>query len=303
MRQRGKLLPGKLAALVADGVTLLIIGGAITFFVSQGRGNKPTRGDLLTGVLARGVIRVSTDANSAPQSSLKPDGTFAGFDIDVATEIAKRLGVKVRFVVPGGWDAVIAGNWADQWDMSVGSMTVTKQRAEVLYFTPGYYFTSAQFAARRGAGITSIDDIHGKAVCVGLATTYHGYLMGKDIGIPDSDIKVEAPIGVRVMPLSDAECLQAMQVGRQEFDVFLTSATVIDKAMADGIDLVKVGEPVFVEALAAAFDKSSSLDSSSLRDKVSEIIEAMHADGTLSEFSKKWFDGADLTVASNGSKG
>jgi ABC-type amino acid transport substrate-binding protein len=104
-----------------------------------------------------------------------------------------------------------------------------------------------------------------------------------------------------VIPLSDAECLQAMQVGRQEFDIFLTSSTVIDQAIADGIDLVKIGEPVFVETLAVAFDRSSSRSSSRLRDKVSQIIEEIHADGTLSGFSKKWFDGVDLTVAS-GSK-
>jgi polar amino acid transport system substrate-binding protein len=285
-----------MAALVAGGVMLLIIGGAITFFVSQSRGNKPTRGDLLTEVLTRGVIRVSTDANAPPQSSLKPDGTFEGFDIDVAAEIAKRLGVEVEFVVPGGWDTITAGNWGDQWDMSVGSMTITKQRAEVLHFTSGYYFTPAQFAARRGTGIVTIDDIHGKAVCVGLATTYHHYLTGKDTGIPASAIKIEAPIGIRVIPLSDTECLQAVQVGRQEFDVLLTSAAVIDKAITEGIELVKVGEPVFVETLAVAFDKRSSLNSSSLRGKVSGIIEAMHADGTLSKFSKKWFDGADLTI-------
>jgi polar amino acid transport system substrate-binding protein len=66
--------------------------------------------------------------------------------------------------------------------------------------------------------------------------------------------------------------------------------------------LVKVGEPVFVETLAVVFDKSSSLDSSGFHDKVSRIVEEMHADGTLSEFSKKWFDGADLTVVSDDNK-
>lgn len=271
---------------------------ALGFIASRRQSTQPASVDLLHLVLGRGVIRVATDANAAPQSLLKPDGTFEGFDIDVATEVAKRLGVRVRFIVPGGWEAVIGGHWADQWDMSVGSMTITRQRAEVLYFTPGYYFSAAQFAAPREADITTIDDIHGKIVCTGLATTYHRYLTGQEVGIPDSDIKVEAPIGARVVPLSDSECLQAIQVGRQEFDVFLTSSTVIDQAINDGIDLVKVGEPVFVETLAVAFDKSSSKDSSGLRDKVAQIVEEMHADGTLSRFSRKWFDGTDLTVAS-----
>lgn len=302
MQQLKKSMPLRLPFLVGTGLIFLTVVVLFIFPTLKGYGDDAAAGNLLEDVLARGVIRVSTDANSPPQSSLRSDGTFEGFDIDVATEIAKRLGVEVEFVVPGGWDTITAGNWGDRWDMSVGSMTITKQRAEVLRFTPGYYFTSAQFAARREAGLTTIDDIHGKAVCVGLSTTYHRYLTGKDMGIPASDIRVEAPIGVRVIPLSDAECLQAIQVGRQEFDIVLTSGAVIDRAVADGVDLVKVGEPVFVETLAVAFDRSSSRDSSTLREKVSQIIEKMHADGTLSEFSKKWFGGADLTVLSNNSK-
>lgn len=253
-------------------------------------------GDLLAQVMANGMIRVSTDPNYAPQSLLKPDGTFEGFDIAVATEIAKRLGVEVEFVTPE-WDIITAGNWGDQWEMSVGSMTITKQRQEILNFSSPYYFSPAQFAARAGSGIESIDDIAGKVVCVGTSTTYEAYLKGEDVGIPDSDIKVPPPAGVEVIPLStDAECAQSIQAGREEFDVLLTSNTVVDQAIAGGIDVVKVGGPVFVENLAAAFDKSSSLDSTGLRDKVSEAIDAMHADGTLSKLSKKWFDGADLTV-------
>ena len=254
--------------------------------------------DLLAKVLAEGVIRVSTDPNYAPQSLLKPDGTFEGFDIETATEIAERLGVEIEFVTPE-WDAITAGNWGDQWDMSVGSMTITTPRAEVLYFSSGYYFTPAQFAARAGADIDSLDDIAGKTVCVGTATTYELYLNGEDVGIPQEFINVPPPEGVTVVPLStDAECAQAIQAGREEFDIFLTSGTVIDQAIANNIDVVKVGEPVFVENLAAAFDKNSSLDSSGLRDKVSEIIDGMHADGTLSASSKNWFDGVDLSVIS-----
>ena len=83
--------------------------------------------DLISEIEERGTIRVSTDANYAPQSYLDEGGNFVGFDIDVATEIAERLGVEVEFVTPD-WDIITAGNWGGQWDMSVGSMTVTTDR-------------------------------------------------------------------------------------------------------------------------------------------------------------------------------
>ena len=61
------------------------------------RRRRPPRspGGLLDKVLKAKKLVVSTDPNYAPQSFLKSDGTFEGFDIDVATEIAKRLGVEV----------------------------------------------------------------------------------------------------------------------------------------------------------------------------------------------------------------
>ncbi len=65
--------------------------------------------------------------------------------------------------------------------------------------------------------------------------------------------------------------------------------------MAEGLPVVKVGEPVFSENLAVAFDKNSDLNNDTLVARVSEIIAEMHEDGTLSELSLKHF-GADLTA-------
>jgi polar amino acid transport system substrate-binding protein len=53
---------------------------------------------------------------------------------------------------------------------------------------------------------------------------------------------------------------------------------------------------VFYEPLSVAFDRSSSLDGQSLVDAVNQIVADMHADGTLTELSKKWYDGLDLSV-------
>ena len=118
--------------------------------------------DLLAQIEDEGVVKVSTDANYEPQSFLDADGNFIGFDIDVATEIADRLGVEVEFVTPS-WDVITAGNWSDQWDMSVGSMTITPARQEVLDFAdPAYYYTPAQFGVAEGSDIESLDDIAGQ---------------------------------------------------------------------------------------------------------------------------------------------
>ena len=262
-------------------------------------GSKAAADDLLAEVMARGTIRISTDPNYAPQSFLDESGNFKGFDVDVAQEIARRIGVEVEFVTPD-WDLITAGNWGDQWDMSVGSMTVTTARQKILAFaSPSYYYTPAQFAAVNGAGIETLDDLSGATICVGASTTYESWLMGdmEGLGLPASSFYVEQPpADISIIPLTtDNDCAQQIQAGRHEFQAFLTSNTVVEAAIAEGVPVHKVGTPVFSENLAVAFDKSASKDVAGLVEKVSGIIADMHEDGTLSGLSLEWF-GEDLTT-------
>lgn len=274
---------------------LLII---ITTFIFLAACGGSSANDLLSDIEERGTIRVSTDANYAPQSYLDESGNFVGFDIDVATEIAERLGVEVEFVTPD-WDVITAGNWGGQWDMSVGSMTVTTDRQQVLDFAePAYYFTPAQFAAADGSGIESLDDIDGQAVCVGLSTTYESWLSGDkaSLGFPESSFYTDPPEDVTIIPLqTDNDCFQSIQAGRDEFSVFLTSNTVVQQAIDGDVPVSRVGSPVYSENLAVAFDKSSELSNETLVARVSEIIAEMHEDGTLTELSMKWFS-EDITM-------
>ena len=142
----------------------------------------PIAGGLLDKVLTAGVIKMSTDPQYPPQSSLKSDGTFEGFDIDVGTEIAKRLGVDIAFETPD-WNLITAGSWGGRWDFSVGSMTITTPREKVLAFSQPYYYTPAQMAASTESGITTVDGLAGKVICVGEATTYFDWMSGTlDLG-------------------------------------------------------------------------------------------------------------------------
>ncbi len=74
----------------------------------------------------------------------------------------------------------------------------------------------------------------------------------------------------------------------------LTSVTTAE-AFAKDNPVKIVGEPIFGEPLAIAFDKSSELDGATLLDAVDGIVADMHSDGTLSEMSLQWYDGVDVT--------
>jgi polar amino acid transport system substrate-binding protein len=238
---------------------------------------------------------VSTDPNYAPQSAQKPDGTFEGFDIDVATEIAKRLGVTVEWATPD-WAVITAGGWGGRWDASVGSMTVTSERQKVLDFSDPYYYTPAQMAASTASGITTLEGLAGKTVCVGESTTYLDWLEGKKLDFGTLSPTTTPPAGVKATTQkTDAECPQLWAAGRNDFEGFLSSSTTVDAAMKAGMPMVKVGDPVYAEPLAVAVDKGGP-DPTDFVAAVTRIVQDMHADGTLKGFSEKWF-GIDLTEA------
>ena len=255
----------------------------------------PIAGGLLDKVLKAGKLVVSTDPNYAPQSAQKPDGTYEGFDIDVATEIAKRLGVTVDWATPD-WAVITAGAWSGRWDASVGSMTITTDRQKVLDFSDPYYFTPAQMAASTASGITTLEGMAGKTVCVGEATTYLDWLSGKKLDFGTLSPTTTPPAGVKVTTQkTDAQCPQLWGAGRNDFEGFLSSSTTVDGAIKAGLPLIKVGDPVYAEPLAVAVDKAGP-DPTDFVAAVTAIVQDMHADGTLSAMSTKWF-GLDLTQA------
>jgi polar amino acid transport system substrate-binding protein len=252
------------------------------------------------GYLARicdaGKIVAFTDPAYPPQSSLnEATGEYEGFDIDVTNEIAKRLGVTVEFTTPS-FDLVVAGDWSERWDIAVGSVTVTEDRKEILDFTVPYYYTPAQMATFEASDIQSIDDFAGKTACVGEATTYLDWIEG-NLTLPTEAGEVaDVPDGLVATTLpTDIDCADAWASGRTDFEGWISSITTVEGAIADDYAIRKVGDPIFFEPLAVCFDKAVE-DRASLVEAVNQIVEEMHADGTLTAFSEKWYDGIDLTT-------
>jgi len=92
----------------------------------------------LDSIKKSGELRVGTTGDWDPMSMKDPKtNKYKGFDIDVMNELAKDLGVKVKFV-PAEWKTIVAGITADRYDIST-SVTKTPKRAEVAGFTTTYY--------------------------------------------------------------------------------------------------------------------------------------------------------------------
>lgn len=256
---------------------------------------EPGEEDLLDQVMEAGKLLVSTDPNYAPQSFLNDDGELDGFDVETAKEVAKRLGVEVEFVTPD-WDLITAGGWAARWDVSIGSMTPTDERSEMLWFTGGYYFTPAVFAIHKdNSDIMSVEDLSGKVVGLGTATTYESWLNGT-LSILGGEIMYDPPAGIDVKPYTtDSEAVQDLALGDGvRLDAVMSAQPTIQEAMDSGVPLKYLGTPAFYEPLVFSLDKSRG-KSDKMVAKLDEILDEMHSDGTLTELSLKWF-GIDITT-------
>jgi polar amino acid transport system substrate-binding protein len=251
-------------------------------------------GEALDRIRSAGVLTMSTDPEYPPQSSLDPaTNEFQGFDIDVGREIARRLGVDIRFVTPG-WDVITAGRWAGRWDISVGSMTPTKERAQVLDFPAVYYFTPASLVVHEdNQTIATPADAGGKRIGVGVATTYESYLK-KDLTIDVADAppftyQIE---GAEIRTYdTDLLALDDLRLGDgTRLDAAFTALPTVLDAIERGYPFRIVGEPLFKEPLSVAIDKGDP----ELAAEITRIVDEMKADGTLARLSAQYY-GADLT--------
>src|SRR5258706_4966048 len=290
-------------------VFVLVIIAAMTLAACAPKAAQAS--DLLGAIKQRGYILVSTDPNYEPQSFLNTSGKrpadtkcpkdalttaeMQGFDVDTAKAIGDDLGVETCFATPG-WDTITAGSWADKWDVSVGSMTITTERQKDLDFSDPYYYTPAVVAVLKDSGFKSLDDLSGKPLCAGVSTTYEDWLNGK-LNLSPSSIYAQPPSGVTDVSLdTDQFCAQALTSGSKDFVGYVTSQTVVNANIAAGMPVMQLGTPVYAENLAASFDKKSTLPDATLVAEVTKLFTAMHSDGRLTSLSTKWFK-EDLTQA------
>jgi len=248
-------------------------------------------GNLLDDVKRRGVLVISTDPNYKPQSFRNADGTWVGFDIDVAREVARRLGVKPQFE-PGAWSAITAGSWNGRWDVNVDSMAITKERTRVLWFTEPYYYVPASFAIHKDSSAKNIGDLAGKKLGVGASTTYQDYLNGKM-----ANARVRPPAKTSVVAYdTDALALKDLALGNGvHLDGVLTALPTIRASIKAGLPLRFIEPPVFEDSSAIALDRNSPAYSAPLLWAIDGIIHDMHRDGFLRQLSLKYY-GIDLSV-------
>ncbi len=124
-------------------------------------------------ILKRGVLRVGMDIFQ-PWAMKDKNGKLIGFEIDVASRLAADMGVKVEFV-PTAWSGIIPALLTGKFDMIIGGMGITPQRALKVNFSLPYDYSGMSLVAHKklAAGFTTLADFNKPdvQVAVKLGTT------------------------------------------------------------------------------------------------------------------------------------
>ncbi len=261
-----------------------IFAGAMTLAAAH----SAFAGETLDRVMGKKEMVVATNASWPPQSFLNDANELVGFDIDVAREIAKRLGVEVRFETPD-WATLTGGRWAGRYDVGVGSVTPTKARAQAIDFAGIYYYSPYVYVVHKDSAATGVADLNGKKIGVETATTSEDFINRRlEIdapGLPPIEYKLEPgevlTYADSMLPFDDLRLGDGVRV-----DAVIAPEQTADNAIKNGYPVKKIeGEYAFREPLVVIAEKVDPEWTA----KVGEIIEAMKADGTLGKLTTEWY--------------
>ena len=236
-------------------------------------------GDHLARILAAGKITVATEGAWSPFTYHDADtNELVGFDVEVAKEIASRLGVEAEFE-EGDFDGGLTGVSTGTYDMMANGVDITEDREQTFDFTDPYAYDHAVVVTKADNDtIKSFDDLKGLTTANSVGSTYAQ--MGEEYGATVVNVPT---LGETMELVINGTADATINANTSVQDYFNTTGTTELKVAA-----------VDEETTEYAIPLKKGEDNDTLREAINKAIASMKADGTLTELSNKYF-GADIT--------
>lgn len=200
----------------------------------------------------------------------KEGGELKGFDVEIGYALAEKMGLEPNPITTP-WETILQGLKGEKFDIILGSMAITEDRAEQVNFTDPYYYSGGiVFVSEENNEITSAADLNGKRIGVVAQSTYDDAAKQytEDIKYYNSDVTALNDLTVK---------------GR--LDAVITAPVVGYEAQAAGLKIKTASEPLWIEQAAIAVRKDDEALLAALNKAIKEII----ADGTYEEISNRLF--------------
>jgi polar amino acid transport system substrate-binding protein len=227
-------------------------------------------------VRASGIMRVGMDASFPPFETIAADGGLVGFDVDLAQELGRRLGIEVQFVANLPYEGLYDALAVDRVDVVISALVVNPTRmADFGYSTP--YFDAGQVlvVCNGEADIRGMSDLGGRTLAVEFGTQ----------GDLEARKWTRRLAGLTVVHYQTAaEALEAIKA--KEVDAALVDH-VSALAAVSGKGLIIVSPSVVEEPYAVATRRESR----HLLRAIDDALAEMEADGTMDTLKIEWLGG------------
>ena len=227
------------------------------------------------------TFTVGFDQDFPPMGFVGEDGEFTGFDLELATEVAKRIGKEVKYQ-PIAWDAKDMELTSGTIDCIWNGFSIQGREDKYTWSKP-YMKNDQVFVVKSDSSIESLEDLAGKTVEVQVDSSAEAALKeNKELADTFGKLQTVADYNTGFMDLEmggvDAIAMDSVVANYQ-----------ITKRGGNGFTVLDT--PLSSEEYGIGF----KLGNETLRDEVQKALDEMKADGTMKTISEKWF-GKDVTT-------
>lgn len=234
-------------------------------------------------IMEKGTLVVGFDDAFPPFSYQADDGTYDGFDLACAKELADRWGLEIVYQ-PVAWASKEQELNSKSIDIIWSGLGINAERLQVVSFSGVYCRDGGAIVTKPDSGINSIADLEGKVVA---AQAGNGYLIKLDQSVLDSFAET-------IYQDTTAELLMQLDVGGCDAAIG-DSVSFSYTAQQSGYDFNYIDITKELNGEMSEYAVGCRLGSADVVAKIDETLREMYADGTLTALSEKYL-GADYSV-------
>ena len=226
-----------------------------------------------------GTITFCSDISGPPLEYYDESNQAVGSDIDIGTEIARRMGVKAEFKNTA-FSAIIPALQARQCDAILSQLFDKPKRREVVDFVD-YMYSSQSFLVPKGnpKNIKGLDDLSGLKVAVENGTTIQSLIEEQNKTFKAAG----KPEATAVVFPKDSDARQALQIG--QVDAYGTTLESAAFFLQKAGQLFDIGGEPFAKITAGIATRKGDMET---HDAIQKAFDAMKADGTYKKILAKW---------------
>jgi ABC-type amino acid transport substrate-binding protein len=274
------LLAATIALLLALAISAVLIGSALNVF------KLPTA--ILDDIRDAGAVRIGVRTDG-PQA-MTVSGTLEGFDVELGRYIAGSLGVQAHLIPTDATS--ILDNRDTNWQLGMPSQLLTSNELDLFAASDPYYAWPLYLVTVRSSTILDAGGLAGGTICVASGSAAQLWLESTDAATALIARQSPPPATEHVLA-DDAACLDEVRRGES---LAMVSSQLLPPDLASSPDLQVVGDgPVAFEPRALIVPRSA-IGEDALVAELNGIIRSARVDGTLTELSRAWFGGEDLTA-------